>query len=542
MPSDPSSSSAAAAAAVAALSAARDAAAALLAGRGALDDFERLRARAQRAAPAACAAALRPENRGKNRYSDVLAPDHSRVVLRASLEEVARGGGGGAEGREGAAAAAAANERGGQLSPPPPPAPPPSTTGGYINASLLSSRPGERPTWSYVAAQGPLPSTVLDFWTLVAQLRSPVVVSLTRPEERGVEKCARYLPAAAYGDANDADDAAARGARGDDLCLPHSAVFGGIRVSCGRAWAAGPGLVARRVAVEICAPRAPSSPPPSPPPPPPQSPPPPPSSLPAFRHSLLHFHVDDWPDHGAPASSASLRAAAAAMRGAVDGARERAREAGGGGGAGDDRGAGVVGPPVVHCSAGASSFAFFFLRFFPLSVSFFFVFVAHSFFLHPAEKHLKQQCRDREDGNSPGGRHCREEAPGRRRGSGGGAEQLLLLASSLALRRGGALRRRPRRRRAQGRPQAPGPQAWDGADRGAVRRDRRGGARRGGGAAGGSADDERRRGLPLDPLASASCCCCCCRQCFRSSRRVAQRRRERGGRLKSNRALLFSLV
>jgi len=56
-------------------------------------------------------------------------------------------------------------------------------------------------------------------------------------------------------------------------------------------------------------------------------------------------------------------------------------------------------------------------------------------------------------------------------------------------RRGGAPYRRPRRRRAQGRPQAPRPQAGQGADRRAVRRGRRRREGRGGGAAGAAAGD-----------------------------------------------------
>jgi protein tyrosine phosphatase len=323
---------AATAAAVAALCAARDAAASLLDGRDAFDDFERLRARALRSPPPACDAALHPDNRRKNRYSDVLAPDHSRVVLRASLEEVARSGEEGERGEDGATTATT-NALSSPSSPPLSP-----SISGYINASLCSSRPGEQPPWSYVAAQGPLTTTIGDFWRLVAQLRSPAVVSLTRPEERGVEKCARYLPAAAYSsekrssEEEDEDESA---------LLPHGAVFGGLKISCGGARVAGPGLVARRVAVEIVENSSSNSAP----------------SSTSFRHSLLHLHVDDWPDHGSPASSASLRAVAAAMRRAVD---EAEAEAKGGG----ERGRAVVGPPVVHCSAGAFFFPFFFFFFF----------------------------------------------------------------------------------------------------------------------------------------------------------------------------------
>lgn len=46
----------------------------------------------------------------------------------------------------------------------------------------------------YVAAQGPLPTTVIDFWRMIWELESTVVIMLTREVESGVDKCTRYWP------------------------------------------------------------------------------------------------------------------------------------------------------------------------------------------------------------------------------------------------------------------------------------------------------------------------------------------------------------
>ena len=46
----------------------------------------------------------------------------------------------------------------------------------------------------YVAAQGPLPETSLDFWQMVWEQRSSLVVMLTTNVERGRVKCHKYWP------------------------------------------------------------------------------------------------------------------------------------------------------------------------------------------------------------------------------------------------------------------------------------------------------------------------------------------------------------
>ncbi len=63
----------------------------------------------------------------------------------------------------------------------------------YINASFLKPPFGEK---SYIATQGPLPPTFLDFWKVVWEQNSRVIVMLTREMEMGRVKCHKYWPSA----------------------------------------------------------------------------------------------------------------------------------------------------------------------------------------------------------------------------------------------------------------------------------------------------------------------------------------------------------
>ncbi|KAJ3078373.1 protein tyrosine phosphatase, non-receptor type 12, partial [Quaeritorhiza haematococci] len=91
-------------------------------------------------------------NARRNRYSDILPFDHNRVRL-------------------------------GHLSP--------NDGSDYINASYIQAPEGVR---SYIVTQGPLPHTAGDFWQMVWEQNSAVVVMLTQEEERGRLKCHRYWP------------------------------------------------------------------------------------------------------------------------------------------------------------------------------------------------------------------------------------------------------------------------------------------------------------------------------------------------------------
>lgn len=95
----------------------------------------------------------RPENKAKNRYKNILPFDHSRVVLRGGDPNV--------------------------------------VGSDYINANFVGPSDTET-SKRYIAAQGCLPSTVEDFWKMVFQENSRIIVMTTKEVERGRNKCTRY--------------------------------------------------------------------------------------------------------------------------------------------------------------------------------------------------------------------------------------------------------------------------------------------------------------------------------------------------------------
>ncbi|KFP91725.1 Receptor-type tyrosine-protein phosphatase epsilon, partial [Apaloderma vittatum] len=96
--------------------------------------------------------ANKEENREKNRYPNILPYDHSRVIL-TQIEGV-----------------------------------PPSD---YINASYID---GYKEKNKFIAAQGPKQETVNDFWRMIWEQKSAVIVMLTNLKERKEEKCYQYWP------------------------------------------------------------------------------------------------------------------------------------------------------------------------------------------------------------------------------------------------------------------------------------------------------------------------------------------------------------
>ncbi|XP_029803491.1 receptor-type tyrosine-protein phosphatase F isoform X13 [Suricata suricatta] len=92
-------------------------------------------------------------NKPKNRYANVIAYDHSRVIL-TSID--------GVPGSD------------------------------YVNANYID---GYRKQNAYIATQGPLPETMGDFWRMVWEQRTATVVMMTRLEEKSRVKCDQYWPA-----------------------------------------------------------------------------------------------------------------------------------------------------------------------------------------------------------------------------------------------------------------------------------------------------------------------------------------------------------
>ncbi|XP_015930334.2 tyrosine-protein phosphatase 10D isoform X2 [Parasteatoda tepidariorum] len=109
-----------------------------------------------------CNAADLPVNRPKNRFTNILPYDHSRVKLMPSDDE---------EGSD------------------------------YINANYI---PGYNSPREFIVTQGPLHSTRDDFWRMIWEQNCRAIVMLTRCVEKGREKCDHYWPydtqPAYYGD------------------------------------------------------------------------------------------------------------------------------------------------------------------------------------------------------------------------------------------------------------------------------------------------------------------------------------------------------
>ncbi|KAI6216371.1 Protein-tyrosine-phosphatase [Aphelenchoides besseyi] len=121
-------------------------------------------------------------NKPKNRYANVVAYDHTRVTLQPVSRSATGGPIGPLNGRMD-------DEDEDEEEP----------GSDYINANYIDGWTKQR---AYIATQGPLPETFADFWRMVWEERSAVVVMLTRLEERSRVKCSQYWPSrnsATYG-------------------------------------------------------------------------------------------------------------------------------------------------------------------------------------------------------------------------------------------------------------------------------------------------------------------------------------------------------
>ncbi|XP_037548200.1 tyrosine-protein phosphatase non-receptor type 13 [Nematolebias whitei] len=64
---------------------------------------------------------------------------------------------------------------------------------GYINANFINM-PVKDENFLYIACQGPLPTTLADFWQMVWEQKSDVIAMMTQEVEAGKVKCQRYWP------------------------------------------------------------------------------------------------------------------------------------------------------------------------------------------------------------------------------------------------------------------------------------------------------------------------------------------------------------
>ncbi|VDK33360.1 unnamed protein product [Taenia asiatica] len=72
---------------------------------------------------------------------------------------------------------------------------PPKTARGSPSPLSSSSSPSSSSSGPrYIATQGTLPNTIVDFWRMVWQEHSAIIVMITKEVERGRNKCSRYWP------------------------------------------------------------------------------------------------------------------------------------------------------------------------------------------------------------------------------------------------------------------------------------------------------------------------------------------------------------
>ncbi|XP_061175017.1 receptor-type tyrosine-protein phosphatase kappa-like isoform X4 [Saccostrea echinata] len=101
---------------------------------------------------ASCEIAKKTENKDKNRYGNIIAYDHSRVILRPVNGDI---------------------------------------HDDYTNANFIE---GYKKPKAYIAAQGPTKSTMNDIWRMVWEEKSKTIIMLTNPTETGKKKCEQYWP------------------------------------------------------------------------------------------------------------------------------------------------------------------------------------------------------------------------------------------------------------------------------------------------------------------------------------------------------------
>lgn len=113
------------------------------------NDAKRLALHRDRSSPFCMSAAESREGDERNRYSNIIPFDYNRIKLKGGVCD-------------------------------------------YINASMIEA-PFDIPR-KYIATQGPLQNTIGDFWRMVVEQNTKVIVCLSPEMENNREKCARYWP------------------------------------------------------------------------------------------------------------------------------------------------------------------------------------------------------------------------------------------------------------------------------------------------------------------------------------------------------------
>ncbi|CAH1787206.1 unnamed protein product [Owenia fusiformis] len=62
----------------------------------------------------------------------------------------------------------------------------------YINANYIRGYSADPKV--YIATQGVLPNTIVDFWNMIWQQDAPIIVSITKLQEKNKVKCENYIP------------------------------------------------------------------------------------------------------------------------------------------------------------------------------------------------------------------------------------------------------------------------------------------------------------------------------------------------------------
>ncbi|XP_023290602.1 tyrosine-protein phosphatase corkscrew isoform X2 [Orussus abietinus] len=218
---------------------------------------------------------LRPENRAKNRYKNILPFDHTRVRLKDVDASI--------PGSDYINANYIRNEEGDGSS---------SGISGAVDGGAFNK--------CYIATQGCLPNTIQDYWHMVYQENTRVIVMTTKEMERGKNKCARYWPE--------------EGEVGE---------YGGEWKVCALGRTSTADYTLREFLLQ--------------------------GSKPIFAEPrrIYHYHFQAWPDHGVPSDPGCVLNFLHDVN-----ARQESIAAASNSTTPNNQNSGSTGPILVHCSAG----------------------------------------------------------------------------------------------------------------------------------------------------------------------------------------------